>query len=104
VIHTLPNAKTSVFDPLFGLDTWDGVSLQIREGDVFDETLKWVEKSASSGRKWVVANDEQGPWQVGILPDDLDPTHDDVRKDVLWGNIMAGGGGVEVSFLRGLDW
>ena len=95
VIHTLPSAKNAVYGPLLGLDTWDGASLQIGEGRVFKETLKWVEMSASSGRKWVVANDEQGPSQVGVLPDNVDPTHDDIRKHVLWGNILAGGAGVE---------
>jgi hypothetical protein len=43
----------------------------------------------------VVANDEQGSALEGIKPDNIDPTHDYVRKDVLWGNVMAGGAGVE---------
>lgn len=43
----------------------------------------------------MVANDEQGSANEGVKPDNDDPSHDIVRKNVLWGNIMAGGAGVE---------
>jgi Putative collagen-binding domain of a collagenase len=98
VMHTFPSNTEIMFDygPLLGFSTFDGASLQIPSPSlVFNQTLEWVQKSANAGRKWVVANDEVGPWQVGVAPDDIDPTHDDIRKDVLWGNIMAGGAGVE---------
>jgi hypothetical protein len=43
-----------------------------------------------------VLNDDIGPWQEGVVPDEEDPGHDKIRKHVLWGNIMAGGSGVSV--------
>jgi Putative collagen-binding domain of a collagenase len=84
------------YGPLLGLDTFDGASLQSDNSSlVFNETLEWVQRSANSGRKWVVASDEIGHWKIGVKPDNIDPTHDEIRKDVLWGNIMAGGAGVQ---------
>ena len=60
---------------------------------------------------WVVANDEQGPAGTGVPPDigypgftgkdaqgnPLQSMHD-IRKFTLWGNLMAGGAGVEYYF------
>src|SRR5882724_8279905 len=74
-------------------------------------TLRWVTASAQSGRPWVVANDEQGTAALGVPPDpgykgfngkdpqgkDIRSLHD-IRKYTLWGNLMAGGAGVEYYF------
>mmetsp|Transcript_7692 Transcript_7692/g.21404 ORF Transcript_7692/g.21404 Transcript_7692/m.21404 type:complete len:958 (+) Transcript_7692:402-3275(+) len=98
VVHTYPNSKNSVYTPLLGYPTMDGASLQSAKSQVFSDTLNWVTKSADVGRKWVVANDEQGSANSGVVPDADDPNHDVVRQDVLWGNIMAGGAGVEYYF------
>jgi hypothetical protein len=99
VLHTRINRKSTDYTPLLGLDVLDGASLQTtRPNLVFNETLEWVQKSANSGRKWVVATDEVGPSRIGIVPDVDDPTHDDPRINILWGNIMAGGAGVEYFF------
>jgi hypothetical protein len=70
-----------------------------------------VTESAKVGKPWVVANDEQGPANTGVPPD---PGYqgfegkgakgkalqsiDDIRKLTLWGNLMAGGAGVEYYF------
>ena len=95
-MHTLAHTKQEDYGPLVGLNTFDGASLQIDDPPkVFNETLDWVTQSADAGRKWVVANDEQGYFKIGVKPDNNDPTHDPIRIDVLWGNIMAGGAGVE---------
>jgi hypothetical protein len=37
----------------------------------------------------VVANDEQGTAGDGVKPDADDASHDIIRMDVLWGNIMV---------------
>ena len=42
--------------------------------------------------------DEIGPYYNGVLPDQADVEHDTVRHEWLWGNLMAGGGGVEWYF------
>ena len=55
---------------------------------------EWYDKSATSGHKWVVAVDE--PWW-GKRPKDLVTV---LRKEVIWGAIMAGG---HMEFYAGSD-
>lgn len=40
----------------------------------------------------------QGNAQTGVLPDSVDLSHDAIRTNVLYANIMAGGAGVEYYF------
>lgn len=96
VVHTRPNSE--LYSDLIGLSTFDAPSLQTHPSNVFDNTLYWVKASAAAGREWVVFNDEQNPAKVGVVPDSVDRNHDEIRRDVLWGNLMAGGGGVEYYF------
>ncbi len=49
-------------------------------------------------KQWVVCSDELGPHWMGVMPDSDDPDHDTIRKEALWGNLMAGGAGVEWYF------
>jgi hypothetical protein len=112
VIHTYPGQQDKVYTPLLGdKSKLTGVSLQNGWSKTHERTLKWVNESAATGRPWVVANDEQGGADTGVPPD-LDyagydgkkkdgavvQTTDDIRKATLWGNLMAGGAGVEYYF------
>ncbi|MEM0964587.1 MAG: DUF5060 domain-containing protein [Verrucomicrobiota bacterium] len=96
VFHTAPSAaaKTNRYTQYLGDSEMTGVSLQIElsatSENVFIETKEWVDKSANAGRPWVCANDEQGPGNLGIRA-----SEDGTRIYALWGNIMAGGAGVE---------
>jgi hypothetical protein len=73
---------------------------------VYAETKKWVQASDSVGKKWIVANDEQGPFDTGVAADSeytgnrgtVADNSEIIRKNVLWGNFMAGGAGVEYYF------
>jgi hypothetical protein len=99
VVHTFPNQYEKIYTPLLGHPTIDGPSLQM--GDMrktHAETIKWIDASASAGRPWFVCLDEIGPADTGVKPDADDPDHDDVRHHALWGNLMAGGSGVEWYF------
>ena len=98
VVHTTGRGQSKVYDPLLGYPTFDGVSLQTNATKVFADTLNWVQKSKAAGRTWIVSNDEQGPASLGVAPDSVDPEHNDIRHYALWGNIMAGGAGVEYYF------
>lgn len=98
VIHTYPNQQNKVYNPLLGFESMTGVSIQTPPNKVFSDTKNWVEKSALANHKWVAANDEQGSANNGVVPDANDFQHNTIRKDVLWGNIMAGGAGVEYYF------
>jgi hypothetical protein len=114
VIHTFPNQQEQVYTELLGdKSLLTGASLQNSWRQVHQRTLRWLRASAEAGRPWVVANDEQNPAELGVPPDpgymgfdgvarekDEDPgyTLHDIRKFTLWGNLMAGGAGVEYYF------
>lgn len=114
VLHSFADVprQNEAFEPLLGNESQlNGASLQI---DPYDQThqitLDWIKKSLNANRKWVVTNDEQGPYQTAVPPDEGwqgfsaqslglgGPTQDDIRKYVLWGNLMAQGAGVEYTF------
>lgn len=129
VLHTFPPEQDRVYKPLLGEESLlTGVSLQNSWKVVHEKTLHWLRESAAAGRPWVVANDEQNPAGLGVPPDAGYRGHDgiavekkkpkgskaegnfqsepytrhDIRKFTLWGNLMAGGAGVEYYFGYGL--
>lgn len=112
VIHTFTNEHELVYTPLLGEGSvLTGTSLQNEWAETHAWTTKWVRESQRAGRPWVVGSDEQAHWGYGVPPD---PGYDgfggtapdprrpyglhEVRKLVLWGNLMAGGAGVEYYF------
>jgi len=97
--HAAPRHRYDILEPLLGFDHLDGPSLQINPPrEIHDETRHWIQASDEAGKQWVVNVDEIGPHYFGVFPDDIDPAHDTVRNEALWGNLMAGGGGVEWYF------
>ncbi|TWU30691.1 DUF5060 domain-containing protein [Novipirellula artificiosorum] len=124
VIHTFPPQQEKVYNPLLGNKSQlTGVSLQNSWNRVHQQTLHWLRASKSADRPWVVANDEQNPAGLGVPADPGYKGHDgvaqeentkgskaegnfkskpynlhDIRKLTLWGNLMAGGAGVEYYF------
>jgi hypothetical protein len=117
VVHTFPNEQEKVYPSLLGnRSPFTGASLQMSWDTVHERTLRWVRASAEAKKPWVVANDEQGPANLGVPPDpgyagfagkdvkgsDVGYTLHDIRKYSLWGNLMAGGAGVEYYFGYGL--
>lgn len=105
VLHTFPDQQQQVYEPLLGDPGLTGVSLQNRWDRVHRQTAHWVAASRAAGHRWVVANDEQGDADTGVPPDpdyggatEAGHSIDDIRKYTLWGNLMAGGAGVEYYF------
>ncbi|NJN26982.1 MAG: DUF5060 domain-containing protein [Cyclobacteriaceae bacterium] len=98
--HAAPQPRYEIFDQLLGDAHIDGPSIQIHNmRDAHTETLHWTKASAEAGHPWVVCIDEIGPAHRGVDPDDrADHNQDTVRSEVLWGNLMAGGGGAEWYF------
>ncbi len=113
VIHTYPDEQDRVYTPLLGAGSnLTGASLQNHWDAAHQRVLRWRRESARAGRPWVVASDEQGDSALGVPPDpgfegfsgkakekggreyDLH----DVRRQTLWGTLMAGGAGVEYYF------
>ncbi len=113
VVHTFPNQQDKVYRPLLGKQSpFTGVSLQNSHiKDTHSQTVKWVRESEKAGKPWVVAFDESGSAAHGQPPDlgyrGFDGkdntgkpayTQHEVRKQTLWGVLMAGGAGVEYYF------
>ena len=87
------------FDPLLGFEAFTGTALQdFYWNDVYTHVRRYVRASAEAGHPWVVSADEMGGADFGTRTDADDPDHDDPRRFGLWGNLMAGGGGVEWYF------
>lgn len=114
VLHTYPNQWESIYRPLLGdRSPLTGVSLQVGWEVSHQKVLQWINESATAGKPWVVAHDEQNPHYTGVPPDTgwdgFDGTArpeqhsgpytaDDIRKYTLWGSLLAGGAGVEYYF------
>lgn len=101
VIHTYPGQDDPVYTPLLGdASSLTGASLQVGWSGVHQRSLEWIGKSQDAGKAWVIANDEQGNAQIGVPHDAFTgmPSQADIRKAVLWGNLLAGGAGVEYYF------
>lgn len=108
VLHTHPGeeAFAKIYEPLLGNAQLGGLSLQM--GNPFEAhavTKKWLALSAKSGAPWLMTVDETGPWYRGLDPDSgyavnkgASNNQDSLRAYTLWGNLMAGGGGVEWYF------
>ncbi|MEM9718980.1 MAG: DUF5060 domain-containing protein [Bacteroidota bacterium] len=93
VIHTYPNQKDRYDDLVGSQSEYTGASLQSGINNVHEDIKTWVTNSANSGKKWVVANDEQGGANTGV---DNDPDgREQVRREVIWGTFMGAGAGVE---------
>jgi len=100
VIH---NSTGSLHRDLLGdASKLTGFSLQLNASDftdMFSMTKDYIDRSDNAGRPWVVACDEPGDAQYSLRPDsDPGSSHTNARKHALWGNIMAGGAGVEWYF------
>jgi len=106
VLHTYPGQQDKVYTPLLGEASYlTGVSLQTGFDYVHTHTLQWISSSEASGKPWVVANDEQNGANTGVTPEASYPgmdgrpdNHNAIRHHTLWGNLMAGGAGVEYYF------
>jgi hypothetical protein len=125
VLHTFPNQQEKQYLPLLGSASGlTGVSLQNSWSNSHQRTLTWIQESDAAGFPWVVAHDEQNPAGLGVPQDpgykgtdgvaiekgkkgENKTTGDvkskpytlhDIRKLCLWGNLTAGGAGVEYYF------
>jgi len=98
VIHNMGDPH---YDLLGDASKLTGFSLQTSRPDfsqVHRRTRDYIDRSAAAGKPWVVACDEPGDASHGLITDAEDPTRDNARKNGLWGNIMAGGAGLEWYF------
>lgn len=95
-IHNWPGQESTVFGPLTGVASYDGVSLQKTTG-VRAEIAKWVSASKAAGNPWAATWDEVGPPGTGILKDSATgaaANHARLRAE-MWGALTAGAAGIE---------
>lgn len=98
-VHTNIDERDKVYNPLLGFPDFEGTSLQLAKmQETHPETLKWRARSSNADRPWIVNLDEFGPAGRGVKSDKDSRNHDKERKEALWGNLMAGGGGIEWYF------
>ncbi len=95
VIHTYTDDHDLIYLPLLGYPDYEGTSMQTYHTNVHEYTLLWLQRSANAGKKWVVNHDET---VGGINPNGPGNGHTTMRRYALYGNLMAGGGGVEWYF------
>jgi hypothetical protein len=101
-------AQSQAAQPLFpDTSAWvTGLSLQTSYSSVHAETKKLVDSIAAydytglNPKLRVVTSDCQTPKATGVPVDGAagTPSQDDIRKYVLWGNLMAKGAGVSYFF------
>ncbi len=97
--HASTKAQIEILEPVLGYQHITGPSLQIHAPKNTHELTKhWIQASEEANHIWVTSLDEIGPANAGAIPDADDPGHFEMRKEVLWGNLMAGGAGVEWYF------
>ena len=97
--HHTEQDIAATFDPLLGTAALDGTSIQdFHWADVHAHTRHYINASAAAGKPWVVCVDEMGGADRGLPTDDDEPDHFHARAYGLWGNLMAGGGGVDWYF------
>jgi hypothetical protein len=99
--HIVNHNGANHYDMLGNNSALTGFSLQTNKSDfsrVHAQTKNYIDRSVAAGKPWVVACDEPGDASHALITDAEDPTRDNARKNALWGNIMAGGAGVEWYF------
>lgn len=97
VLHNAGSFEVRFLPYIGNLSQVTGLSIQTWWDSVHVCTKEMVTASVAAGKKWVVANDEQNGADVGVPPDG-DTRQPGIRIETLWGNLMAGGAGVEYYF------
>ncbi|CAZ97142.1 Conserved hypothetical membrane protein [Zobellia galactanivorans] len=97
--HSHDPLRSDILDSIVGYTYVDGLSLQQDERKQTAEVIeRWKNKSREAGHEWLITMDEIGKWFQGAVLDSEDPTHESLRKYVLWGTLLSGGAGVEWYF------
>jgi len=99
VIHTFPSQVDQVYTNLVGYPYLEGPSFQFGKASrTHKETVKFLRLARQAGRQWYACQDEIGPASDCVPPDIHDAERTNIIRHALWGNLMAGGSGVEWIF------
>jgi len=97
--HSHEPARGDILDSIVGFEPLDGLSLQANKRETAAQVMEtWKNKAREAGHEWLITMDEIGKWDTGAKMDSLDPNHDSLRGQVLWGTLLSGAAGVEWYF------
>jgi len=100
--HIVIHNGSNHYDLLGSASKLTGFSKQTSNADFSDVhagVKDYITRSANAGKKWAVACDEPGDASHALRPDDdAGNSHEDGRKNGIWGTFLAGGFGNEWYF------
>ena len=97
VSHNWPDEEDAMYAGLLGHPSFHGISHQVHH-DYVEKITEWLDRSAESGRQWLLFVDEPLGWEFGARPDADDPGQDITRTTVLWPTLFAGASGIDWYF------
>ncbi len=99
--HIVIHNGQKFYDLLGPESKYTGLSIQTNRadfGNVHGSVLKWRRVAKDAGKVWANAVDEPGDHKYSLVPDAINPNHDNARQNALWGALMAGAWGIEWYF------
>ena len=99
--HIVIHNGQQFYDLLGPESKYTGLSIQTNRedfGNVHSAVLKWRELAKDADKNWANAVDEPGDHRYSLVPDKVNPEHNNARQNALWGALMAGAWGIEWYF------
>ena len=99
--HIVIHNGQQFYDLLGPESKYTGLSIQTNRedfGNVHRDVLKWRALAEAADKVWASAVDEPGDHRYSVVPDNINPEHNNARQNALWGALMAGAWGVEWYF------
>ena len=99
--HIVIHNGQQFYDLLGPESKYTGLSIQTNREDfanVHQAVLRWRNLSKAAKKVWANAVDEPGDHRYSLVPDKLNPKHNNARQNALWGALMAGAWGIEWYF------
>ena len=95
VVHSYPGQINQVYDPLLGVEDFDGTSFQTTANNIRAKTIEFRDKSEAAGDPWVLAWDEDssGNAVIDSYSNNPDSTNEKTLREAFWGSLTAGGSG-----------
>lgn len=99
--HVVIHNGQPFYDLLGPESKYTGLSIQTNREDfanVHGAVLKWRALAKEAKKVWANAVDEPGDHRYSLVPDAVNPDHNNARQNALWGALMAGAWGIEWYF------
>lgn len=99
--HVVIHNGQPFYDLLGPESKYTGLSIQTNREDfanVHGAVLRWRTLSKAAKKVWANAVDEPGDHRYSLVPDKVNPEHNNARQNALWGALMAGAWGIEWYF------